>query len=187
MSGKSEPWYIHAILYTVVVVLVYVLIRVAIVEPSAVIERQTYIKNESRLRMLNLREAQLMWEDRFGRFTDNLDSLINFIATDSLVAQKMVGFDSLTQRSTNPFKPLSNGVFSTDSLFVYPGNGLRYIVEVDTNTSIDTIINRRGIIVNIDTTIVIGTRYVILTPDSTNKDKIGDKFSDALKNAASWE
>ena len=60
-------------------------------------------------------------------------------------------------------------------------------MEVDTNTSIDTIINRRGIIVNIDTTIVIGTRYVILTPDSTNKDKIGDKFSDALKNAASWE
>jgi hypothetical protein len=187
MSGKSEPWYIHAILYAVIVVLVYVLIRVAIVEPTDVIERQTYIRNESRLRMLNLREAQLIWEDRFGKYTDNLDSLINFIATDSLVAQKIAGFDTLTQRSTNPFKPLSNSVFNTDSLFIYPGNGLRYIMEVDTNTSIDTIINRRGKVVNIDTTVVIGTKYVILTPDSTNKDKIGDKFSDALKNAASWE
>ena len=187
MSAKAEPWYIHAILYVVIVVLVYVLIRVAILDPSEVIERQTYVRDESRARMLNLREAQIMWEDRFGKFTDNLDSLINFIATDSLVAEKMTGIDSLTQRSTNPFKPLVSGPFNTDSLYLYPGNGLRYIMQVDTNSNIDTIINRRGTIVKIDTSIVIGTRYVIFTPDSTNKDKIGDKFSDALKNAASWE
>jgi hypothetical protein len=72
MSAKSEPWYIHAILYAVILALVYVLIRVAIIEPNEIIERETYIRNESRLRMSNLKEAQILWEEKHGKFTDNL-------------------------------------------------------------------------------------------------------------------
>ena len=187
MSARTEPWYIHAVLYAVIIALVYVLIRVAIIEPAEVIERENYIRAESRLRMANLREAQILWEEKYGSFTDNLDSLINFVMTDTTVKKVMVGYDSLAQRSTNPFKLLSHGEFTPESLYTYPRNGLRYIMEVDTNISIDTIINRRGRIVNIDTVISIGNRYVIETPDSNDRDKIGDKYSDALKNSASWE
>lgn len=187
MSARTEPWYVHAVLYAVIIALVYVLIRVAIIEPAEVIERENYIRTESRLRMANLREAQILWEDKYGSFTDNLDTLINFIKTDTTVANVMAGYDSLAQRPTNPFKPLSHGEFTPESLYTYPRNGLRYIMEVDTNVSIDTIINRRGRIVNIDTVIAIGTRYVIETPDSNDRDRIGDKYSDALKNSASWE
>jgi hypothetical protein len=47
---------------------------------------------------------------------------------------------------------------------------------------VDTVINRRGRIVKIDSVTTIGTLYVIETPDSNNKDRIGDIFSTALKN-----
>ena len=40
MSKKSEPWYIHAVLYVVIVVLAYILIQVAIVEPNRVVEEE---------------------------------------------------------------------------------------------------------------------------------------------------
>ncbi len=187
MSVRTEPWYIHAVLYAVIIALVYVLIRVAIIEPQQVIERQNYIRTESRLRMENLREAEILWEDKYGSFTDNLDSLVHFIKTDTMVANVVAGYDSIAQRSTNPFAILSHGEFSPESLFTYPGNGLRYLLGVDTSISIDTVINRRGSIVNIDTVITIGTRYVLETPDSNDRDKIGDIYSDALKNSASWE
>ncbi len=187
MSAKSEPWYIHAILYAVILALVYVLIRVAIIEPNEIIERETYIRNESRLRMTNLKEAQILWEEKYGNFTDNLDSLINFVMYDSLVIEKINGFDTLRQRATNPFRPLSHGVFSAESLYNYPGNGLRYIMQVDTTLEVDTVINRRGRIVKIDSTITIGTLYAIETPDTNNNDRVGDIFSTALKNTASWE
>jgi hypothetical protein len=167
--------------------LVYVLIRVAIIEPNEVIERETYIRTESRLRMINLKEAQILWEEKHSKFTDNLDSLINFVMYDSMVIDKINGFDTLRQRATNPFKPLSSGVFAPESLFYYPGNGLRYIMAVDTTLEVDTVINRRGRIVKIDSVTTIGTLYVIETPDSNNKDRIGDIFSTALKNTSSWE
>jgi hypothetical protein len=45
---------------------------------------------------------------------------------------KINGFDTLRQRATNPFKPLSHGEFSPESLYYYPGNGIRYLMAVDT-------------------------------------------------------
>ena len=66
-----------------------------------------------------------------------------------------------------------------------PKSNKRFVVKVDTTVDIDTVINRRGRIVKIDTIVITGQRYVIRNPDS--KDRIGDLFSDALKNTASWE
>lgn len=187
MNAKSEPWYIHAILYVIIFALAYVLIRVAIIEPTQVIERDNYIKNESRLRMSNLREAQILWQKRFGTFTDNLDKLIEFVQNDTGVAKLKTGYDSTRMKSTNPFKPLSEGSFIAESLYYYPGNHQRFLMSVDTSVAVDTIINRSGAIVKVDTTITMGSRYLIETPDTNSKDKIGDLFSDALKNTASWE
>ena len=80
---------------------------------------------------------------------------------------------------------LTNGVFSAESLYSSPRSGNFFKVQVDTLLEVDTVINRRGKIVKIDSTTTIGTRYIIESPDS--KDKIGDIYSDALKNTSSWE
>ncbi|MBU0560785.1 MAG: hypothetical protein KJ799_07065 [Bacteroidetes bacterium] len=185
MSRKTEPWYIHAVLYVIIFVLVYVLIQVAIVQPAEVIERDRYYKAETRLRMSNIREAEILWEKKNGNFSDDLRKLIEFIKTDSTVASVVAGFDTITQRSTNPFKKLSHGAFSPESLYFAPKSRTPFIVKVDTSMVVDTFINRRGVIIKIDSTTTIGKRYVIESPDS--KDKISDLFSDALKNTASWE
>lgn len=185
MNKKSEPWYIHAVLYVIIFILAIVLIQVAIIEPQRVVEQERYYKAESRARMSNIRAAEKLWEEKHGSFTDNLDSLIQFVLNDTLVAQRITGVDSITGRSTNPFVNLSVGSFVTDSLFHSPKTLSPYLLQVDSTTHLDTVINRRGRIVSVDTSTVIGTRYIVECPDGYGK--IGDLYSDALKNAASWE
>lgn len=185
MNKKSEPWYIHAILYVIIIGLIYLLIQVAIIEPRETVKLQNYYKSETRLRMMNLRESQILFEQKHGYFTDDLDSLINFVKTDSVVNAKITGTDSITGRSSNPFENLTVGAFVPDSLFKSPRSGKYFLMEVDSSLIVDTVIDRRGRIKGIDSTFVRGTRYVIQSPDS--KDKIGDKDNDALKNTASWE
>jgi hypothetical protein len=176
---------------------VLLLIQVAIIQPTEVTELNRYYKNESRARMNNIRQAQILWEQKHENYTDNIDSLVHFIKSDSAVSSTILGYDSITQRSTDPFVNLSTFEpfisdsgdtlfkFNPDSLFITPKSQMKFIVKVDTTVDIDTVINRRGKIVKIDSMITIGQRYVIENPDS--KDKIGDLFSDALKNTASWE
>ena len=185
MSTKSEPWYIHAILLVIIAVLVVLLIQVSIVEPGRIVKLQKYHKTESRARMANLREAQILWQEQFGKFTDNLDSLIEFVKFDTNVAKIRTGIDTITGKPSDPFTALAHGEFSADSLFLSPRSYQRFIFEVDTTIISDTVIDRRGRIRGIDTTITIGTRYLIQSPDSD--DRVGDVDNDALKNTASWE
>ena len=185
MNSRTEPWYVHAALYTVIIILAYILIRVAIVEPKEVVESEKYYKSESRIRMSNLREAEKLWQGKYGQFTDNLSDLINFVKNDSVVFKIMTGTDTITGRSTNPFENLTSGEFYPDSLFRSPKSYEYYMLQVDTTVSIDTVIDRRGRIKGIDTTTVIGNRYKIECPDGYGS--IGDLYSDALKNTASWE
>ncbi len=185
MSYKSEPWYIHAVLYAIIVVLVYVLIKVAYLDPNEVLEKEKYYKQESRLRMSNLRAAEKLWEAKYGKFTDNLNDLINFLKTDPSVKNAIESYDTVTGRSTNPFVKLSDGNLVWDTIAHSPKSGKPYIVQVDTSISADTIIDRRGRIIKIDTIKTIGQRYFIQCPDGYGT--IGDLRSDALKNTASWE
>lgn len=185
MSKKSEPWYIHAALYVVIAVLLYILIRVAIIDPTEYIETETYNRTESQLRMDNIRQAQILWEKEKKQFTDSLETLVNYVKTDTNVQNLITGVDSLTNRSTNPFKELTNGEFSPDSLMYSPKSHSQYTLRVDTTTTIDTVINRVGRIVKIDTNIVIGSMYYLECPDGYGT--IGDLNSPALKNTASWE
>jgi hypothetical protein len=182
---KSEPWYIHAILYAIIVVLVVILVKVAIIDPKETVRAEKYNQKESRLRMDNLKEAEILYEKKNGRFTANLDTLINFIKTDPMVESVVTSIDSITKRSSNPFTPLSQGEFTPDSLFRTPKSHQRYIVKIDTNVIIDTVVNRRGKILRIDSTTVIGNRYYIKDPDGYGT--IGSLENDALKNTASWE
>ncbi len=42
MSKKSEPWYIHAVLYVIIAILVVVLIKVAVIDPTEHIQSENY-------------------------------------------------------------------------------------------------------------------------------------------------
>jgi len=195
MSKKAEPWYLHAGLWAVIVVLVVILIQVSITEPTRVIKTKEYNKMESRLRMTNLKHAQILYEQRYDKFSDNLDTLVNFISSDSTVLKLMASFDTVKVyrmdgdttilRSRNPFSDLVSGPFSYDSLYTSPRSGKMFVIQIDTLLEIDTVINRRGRIVKIDSIVTIGKRYLIQSPDSD--DKIGDVNSDALLNTESWE
>lgn len=182
---KSEPWYIHGILYVIIAVLIYILIRVAVIEPSETIAIETYNRTESHLRMDNIRQAEILWEKEHGKFIDSLDVLVNYVKTDTTVKKLMEGIDTLTNRSTNPFKNLTSGTFEPDSLLYSPKSHSPYILKVDTVVTVDTIITPRGDISKIDTNIVIGSKYLLECPDGYGR--IGDLENPALKNAASWE
>ena len=60
-----------------------------------------------------------------------------------------------------------------------------YILQIDTSIVIDTVVNRRGKITRVDTTISLGSRYYVEDPDGYGT--IGSLDNDALKNTASWE
>ena len=185
MTSKPEPWYIHAILYLIIAVLVVVLIKVAIIDPKEVVQAEKLNRTESRLRMSNIKEAEILWFKKFGTFTDNLEKLVDFIKHDPFVDSVRKAFDSLTRRPADPFIALSHGEFSPESLFRTPRSRQFYILQIDTSTNIDTVINQYGRILRVDTTVVIGSRYYLEDPDGYGT--IGSLDNEALKNSASWE
>ncbi len=192
MKQSSDPWYIHAALYLIIAILTVILVKVAIIDPKAYVEKEKYYRTESRLRMENIKEAEILWQKKRGSFTDNLDSLIYFIKTDSLVDSirhakdtVWVSSDSIRLKSLDPFEPLTQGEFVPDSIKWTPKSHSLYILQIDTSVSIDTFITKRGKISRIDTTVVLGTRYYLEDPDGYGS--IGSLDNDALKNTASWE
>jgi hypothetical protein len=182
---KSDPWYIHAILYTVIVLLAALLVKVAIIDPKDEVASEKYNKTESRLRMANLKEAQILWEKKFGKFTGSLDSLVNFIKSDPMVQKVRTGFDSLSKRPTDPFKNLSHGEFTPDSLFRTPKSWQFFVMQIDTSEQVDTVVNQQGKVLRVEKYTVIGKRYLIEDPDGYGT--VGSLLDDALKNTASWE
>jgi hypothetical protein len=185
MSSKSEPWYFHAAMYVIIVVLIGILIKVAILDPKETVQEEKFYRNETRLRMDNLKEAEILWYNKYNRYTDNLDSLIAFIKYDPYVDSIVNAYDSVSRRPANPFDKLSTGEFTPDSLRRTPKTQSEFIIQVDTTTSVDTVVNRAGKVLRLDTTTVIGSRYYIEDPDGYGT--IGSLDNDALKNTASWE
>ena len=185
MTSKSEPWYFHAALYAVIVILIAILIKVAIIDPKNLVESENYYKGEARLRMKNIKEAEILYQKKYNKFSGNLDSLINFIKTDKMVDSLINGYDSLTSRSTNPFENLSDGNFTPDSLFRTPKSQAMFTLKIDSSVTADTVVDRRGRLIRVDKHIVSGTKYYLEDPDGYGS--IGSLDNDALKNTASWE
>jgi hypothetical protein len=185
MDKKSDPWYVHAALYVVIAILTIVLIKVAIIDPRDYVKAEKYYKSESRLRMENIKEAEIFWQRKYGNYTDNLDSIINFVKYDPYVDSITSTFDSLIMKIPNPFHTLHSGEFTPDSLKLSPKSYSMYILQIDTAVVVDTVVNRRGKITRIDTTITLGSRYYLEDPDGYGT--IGSLDNDALKNTASWE
>ncbi len=174
MTSRKEPTYIHVILLLVAAGLVYLLIRVAILDPQEVIEQEKFFKEESRLRMTNIKEAEVLYRNKFGNFTDNFDSLFNFVNNDSLIATKK---DSI-------FKNLKSGTFVLDSLMFSPKSHTLYILQIDTTTTSDTVVNQRGKFLRVDTKTTLGNRYYLECPDGYGT--IGDLKNDLKINVPSW-
>ena len=184
-STAGDPWYIHAALYLVIAILSVLLIKIAIIDPKNAVEQDRFWKTESRLRMNNIKAAEILYQAKFGNYTDDLNKLISFIKTDRFVDSVLNAFDSLTMKPANPFKPLSNGEFTPESLMHSPKSFQEYVLLIDTSLTVDTTINRRGVVINIDTTLVVGTKYYLEDPDGYGT--VGDLNNDALKNTSSWE
>ena len=184
-SQAGDPWYIHAALYLVIAILAVILIKVAILDPKDAVEQEKFWKTESRLRMNNIKAAQILFQKKFGNYTDELDKLIRFVKEDKYVDSVMNAFDSLTMKPANPFKTLAHGQFTPESLKLSPKSFQPYILQIDTSISVDTTINRKGVVVKVDTVRVLGTKYYLEDPDGYGT--VGDLFNDALKNTSSWE
>lgn len=184
-SQAGDPWYIHAGLYLVIAILAVILIKVAIIDPKEAVEQEKFWRTESRLRMNNIKAAEILFQKKFGNYTDNLDKLIGFVKEDKFVDSVVNAFDSLTMKPANPFKPLSHGEFTPESLKLSPKSFQTYILQIDTSISIDTTINRRGDVVKVDSVRVLGTKYFLEDPDGYGT--VGDLFNDAKKNTSSWE
>ena len=61
-SQAGDPWYVHVLLYVVIAVLTILLIKVAIIDPKEIVAIEKYNRTESRLRMTNIKEAEILWE-----------------------------------------------------------------------------------------------------------------------------
>ncbi len=184
MMSKTEPWYIYAALYVVIAILTYLLIYVAVIEPGRYIESENFNREESRLRMKNIKEAQVLFQKKHGHFTAHIDSLLLFINTPYVDSVRN-SFDSLRNREADPFLALSHGTFSPESLMFTPKSHQRYVLLVDSSLHVDSVVNVRGKLLRVDTSRVIGSRYLLEDPDGYGK--VGDLYSDGLKNVLSWE
>jgi len=184
-SKNDDPWYLHAGLYFIIAVLTVLLIKVAILDPREKIDSENYFKKETRLRMSNLKEAQILWDKKYGSFTNNLDKLIEFVKTDKFVDSIKNGIDSLTNRPSNPFVMLTNGEFTPDSLYYSPKTYQRFTLQIDSSVVTDTVVTPRGKVLRVETKTVMGTKYYIEDPNGYGT--IGSIDNDALKNTASWE
>jgi hypothetical protein len=182
---KSEPWYIHIVLYVIIAILTLVLIKVAIIDPKKIVDIEKYSKQESRLRMKDIKVAEMLWYKKHKRFSGSLDSLVTFLKTDPSVDSAKNAMDTLTNRSANPFVDLSNGQFTPESLYYAPQSHRQYTLNIDTTTGVDTVVNRRGKIMKIDTVTKIGTLYYLEDPDGYGS--IGSLTDSTQKNNASWE
>lgn len=183
--SNEDPWYVHVALYVVIAILTVILIKVAILDPREVLEREAYFKKEARLRMTNLKFAEILWEKKNGSFTDNLDALINFIKNDKFVDSIVNSIDPVTNKSSNPFIPLYHGKFVPDSLYRTPKSQQRFIIRIDSSEVVDSVFSRSKKFLRAEKRIVKGTKYLIEDPDGYGT--IGSLDNDALKNTASWE
>lgn len=173
-AQKSEPAYIHIILILIIVGLTYLLIQVAILEPQRILEQERYWREESRLRMSNIKQLEILYKEKHGKYTDSFDSLFNFFKKNPDLQAKV---DSL-------FRPLKHGQFVLDSLRWSPKSHTQYILQVDTILNADSVFTKTGRFLRIDTTIIIGQTYYLECPDGYGS--IGDINNPAKVNQTSW-
>lgn len=115
-----------SVLNKIIIAILLAALVYVIYEPYKIREQEEFYKRESRLRMLNIRAAQLQFINRFFRYNTSLDSLVQFIK-DSLVAKGSI---------EGIFLPLSNGAFVPESLLHSPKTFRPYVLAVNDTSRI---------------------------------------------------
>ncbi|MGH2568649.1 MAG: hypothetical protein ACRDGA_09935 [Bacteroidota bacterium] len=115
-----------SVLYKAIIVVLFALLVYVVYEPYKIRAEEEQYKRESRLRMLNIRAAELQYINRFFRYNTSLDSLVTFIK-DSLVASGL---------EKEIFHPLSSGLFAPESLLHAPKSLRPYRLAVNDTSRI---------------------------------------------------
>lgn len=115
------------ILRIIIVILIGVLIYV-LYEPYQIYQQENYYKAESRLRMENLRTAELQYISAFGKYSGSSDSL-------ALWVKERLADGTLRAEI---FKPLSDGTFVPESLARAPKSWKPYMI-----TTVDTTVIKK--------------------------------------------
>ncbi len=119
MAGHQKPR--GSLVLKIVIVLLLGVLVYTIWEPYEIIRTEDRQRAESRLRMGNIRNAQMFYYSQYQTYQKDLDSLIYWIQSDSLVIAKR---DSI-------FTALTTGPFEPESLRYSPRSHQNYIIEVD--------------------------------------------------------
>lgn len=123
MTGHRKPR--GSIVLKIIIVLLLGVLVYTIWEPYEIKRTEARQRSESRLRMANLRNAQMFYYSQFQTYQKDLDSLITWIESDSLAVAKQ---DSI-------FKPLITGDFEPESLKYSPRSHEPYTIEVDDSSA----------------------------------------------------
>ncbi len=119
MIGQKKPR--GSLVLKIVIVLLLGVLVYTIWQPYEIKRTEARQQAESRLRMGNIRNAQMFYYAQYQTYQEDLDSLITWIQSDSLVIAKQ---DSI-------FRPLSAGIFEPESLKYSPRSHQEYKLEVD--------------------------------------------------------
>lgn len=142
-SARKIQSGIQVVLAIVIVGLCYVL-YVSIVEPYAKVIRAKEITEMTRERMSNVRTAMIMYQRQNGHYLTSLDSLMQWLSTDSLI---IANADSVFGKSV-----------TLDSLAYSPRTGTMFNLQVNDTSAVHIYLLRDP-----DTDDYIGS----LTPDLT--------------------
>lgn len=157
MNIETRNKVISLVLGLIIIVLGYYLYR-SIVDPYQVVIEEQKMTERVRHRMLNVRDALVQYERRKDEFPPNLDSLVKFLKTDSLMQARG---DSLFE--SHP----QNGQYNPDSIIYSPRDTQRFKYTLN-----DTL---------------TPSLYLLKDPDTTTDDRIGDTTRTTWLNAASWK
>lgn len=123
MTGQHKPR--GSLVLKIVIVLLIGVLVYTIWEPFEIIRTEERQRNESRLRMSTIRNAQMLHFSQHQSYIKELDSLVTWIKSDSLA---IAARDSL-------FRPIATGVFEPESLKYSTRSHQEYKLEVDDTSS----------------------------------------------------
>ena len=122
-NSRGVQLALQVVLGLVIIALIYWL-YVSITKPYEAIERQQELTEQTRARMLDVRAAMIRYEEINDRYVTTLDSLVEFVRTDSLYS---VAGDSIFGEG-----------FAPDSLPFSPRTGNRFLLSVNDTSRVMT-------------------------------------------------
>ena len=135
---------VKIVLALAIIILGYLLIE-SIMQPIRFNRERTIRENATIERLKDIRTAQIAFKDKYGRYTGDFDSLINFVKADSFPVVRAIGSisDSLLEAGMTEREAARLGLIIRDTLNVsvldsifypgYPIDSIRYVPYADTN------------------------------------------------------